>query len=188
MTEQPVGASNKAGRGRRTRNDHPELYKLAYDEGKRALQDQFTELDTMRQRSVQFLAFVGSASAFLVGTSLRATDRSVVFYILAIGASITTLLTIALCLALLTASRLPRARGVEEWSLNLSSSALVKWIEPDVGQPNESDFYRGLAELYDRMTNENLPGLNRMRKRYVLFLGGAVLQLTLWLALAWLYG
>jgi hypothetical protein len=182
-----VGPSNRAGRGRRTRDDQPDLYKLAYEEGKRALEDQLAELDTMRQRSVQFLAFVGSASAFLVGTSLKATDRSLAFYILAVTASIATLLTVALCLALLTASRLPRARGVEEWSLNLSPSALIKWIEPDVRPPRESDFYRALAERYDQMTSDNLPGLNRMRHRYVLFLGGAVMQLTLWLALAWAY-
>ena len=188
MTEQPAGPSEKAARGHRTRDDQPDLYKLAYEEGKRTVDDQLAELDSMRQRSVQFLAFVGSASAFLVGTSLKATDRSPAFYVVAIAASAMTLLTVALCLSMLIAARLPLASGgTEKWAFRLSPSALVKWAEPDVHPPSESDFYRALAEKYEEMARENSSGLSKIRSRYIGFLGGAVLQLTLWLVLAWLY-
>lgn len=202
MSEHSVEPPER-GRGsvRRTRQDRADLYKLAYEEGKRLVDDQLSELDTMRQRSVQFLAFVGSASAFLVGTSLKASDRTTIFYVLAIGASVLTLLTVFLCLSLLTASTwqggdsdvqkrgalrfLPHA---EQWAFRLSPKALVQWIEPDVRQPSESDYYRALAERYEGMARENSQSLNKMRNRYVGFLAAAVLQLTLWLVLAWLYG
>lgn len=188
VSEQPAKPQSKNGTPRRrTREDRPELYKLAYEEGKRAVDDQLSELDSMRQRSVQFLAFVGSASAFLVGTSLKATERSLVFYSIAITASILTLLTLALCLSLLTATRRLLGGGLEQWSFRLSPSALVKWIEPDVRPPSEADFFRALAERYEGMATDNSRSLSKVRSRYSAFLGVAVLQLTFWLVLAWLY-
>ena len=188
VTEEPARPSGKTAQGRRTRDDRPELYKLAYEEGKRTVDDQLAELDSMRQRSVQFLAFVGAASAFLVGTSLKVADRPWVFYLLAVTASVFTLLTVALCISLLLATRRPWTGGEHDWSFRLSPRALVRWIEPDVRPPSESDFYRALAERYEGMAEDNTEGLAKVRSRYILFLGAAVLQLTLWLVLAWLYG
>lgn len=195
VSEEPSRPLGNEARGRRTRDDRPELYKLAYDEGKRTVDDQLAELDSMRQRSVQFLAFVGAASAFLVGTSLKVTDRSVIFYVIAIAASLCTLLTVALCISLLLATQRPwRSKRSESdgpmraWSFRLSPSALVRWIEPDVRPPNESDFYRALAERYEGMAGDNDEGLSKVRRGYICFLGAAVFQLTLWLMLAWLYG
>lgn len=77
---------------------------------------------------------------------------------------------------------------MREWSLRLSPRALVQWIEPDVRPPNESDFYRALAERYEGMARDNDEGLAKVRRAYIFFLSAAVFQLTLWLILAWLYG
>jgi hypothetical protein len=170
------------------RDDKPELYKLAYEEGQRTVDDQLSELDSMRQRSVQFLAFVGTATAFLVGTSLRAYPHSEIFFILAGAATALALATIGLCVAVLNASRKLWSPTPVDWSFRLSPSVLVKWIEPDVHPPSDADFYKHLALHYEEMATENDVPLHRIRNRYLTFLGVGFLQLTLWLAVAWIFG
>lgn len=50
------------------------LYKIAYDESVRTLRDQTETLSNIRQRLVQFLSFVGAATAFLVGAGIRPSE------------------------------------------------------------------------------------------------------------------
>lgn len=165
-----------------------ELYKLACEEGKRTVDDQLAELDSMRQRTVQFLAFVGSATAFLVGTGLHAVSRNSGFYAVASIATLLSALSVILCLSILVASSRPWSRELEQWSFRLSPSALVKWIEPDVHPPRDYDFYRALALQYEAMAEANAPSLDRIRRRYLIFLVMGFGQLCGWVALAWLFG
>jgi hypothetical protein len=65
VANQPPTASGRVRRKQPTNDDLP-MYKMAYDEAKRLVDDQVAELDGIRQRSVQFLAFIGTGTAFLV--------------------------------------------------------------------------------------------------------------------------
>jgi hypothetical protein len=110
---QNTGAQPGQPRQSRTGTPRPEampMYRIAYDEGKRLVDTQLAELNGMRDRSVQFLAFVGSATAFLVGTSLgrvgEGTDiayKTALTVSLAIAASVASLAAIYLVITILLA-------------------------------------------------------------------------------------
>ena len=90
--------------------DAAPLERLAYEEGKRALADQTDELNGIRNRAVSYMAFVGSATAFLVGTGLKAAHRDAWFYSLAVLASAASLSTLAL-ISLVLSPYGPRKRA-----------------------------------------------------------------------------
>ena len=94
-----------------TRPDAASLERLAYDEGKRALADQTDELNGIRTRAGSYMAFVGSATAFLVGTGLKAADRDAWFYALASVASTASLLTLVLIALVLDPYRPRKTRN-----------------------------------------------------------------------------
>lgn len=168
--------------------------KVAYEEGQRLVDDQVAELDSMRQRAVQFLAFVGSASAFLVGTGVSATtsDRSTGMLLLAALASVGTLL--ALCLVssiLVSLVPNPDGRGFvrHAWNFRLDPSVLVRgWITSDVGPGlDEFGFYSRLAEHYGTMADENDCPLRLIRNYYVVFIAVSLTQLFMWAVVVWRY-
>jgi hypothetical protein len=136
----------------------------------------------MRQRSVQFLAFVGASTAFLVGTGLKSPSRDGTFYVLAACASVCSLISVVLAVFLLLS--LKGLRPVD-WSFRLFPSKLIEWIEPEVPQPDETDYLRALALQYEDMADKNTPLIALMRKYYVLFLFFGFTQLILWAWLAW---
>jgi len=169
-----------AKRGSDTRAD---LYRVAYQEGQRALNDQQDELKGMRDRAVGFTAFVGSATAFLVGTGLHSAHRDVTFYALAGVASALSAVFILLLLALL------RPWRKKKWHYRIEPKKLITgWIETEVPPPSEADFFRALAETYDDMQshNEDLLGVLRRWYRWLIVVGAA--QVTVWAALAWAKG
>lgn len=170
----------------KTRQDEPELYKFVCEEGQRAVDDQLSELDSMRQRSVQFLTFTGAATAFLVGTSLKTPSRTSLFYVLASTATVLMVVSVVLCLSILMASRKVTSPEPQEWRFRMSPTGLVDGIESDV-PPRASDFYRWLAVEYDEMLCLNDPILSQLRRRYAVCLGTGFLQLTLWLLIAWIF-
>lgn len=175
--------------------------KDAYEEGKRAVDDQMAELDSMRQRSVQFLAFVGSATAFLVGTGLAATSaatqsgtpRDGWFYFFAITASVLSLVMILLVLAVLLSivrhpdgpkSKLGRAH----FDFRNSSRTLVEdWIDPPSQRMDEARYFRNLAITYDQKYEENEPFLSSIRVTYAWFLSVGTAQLVLWSVVVWAF-
>jgi hypothetical protein len=169
------------------------MYKIAYEEGKRLVDDQIAELDSMRQRSVQFLAFVGSATGFLVGTSLGRVGTNpglaygIAALILAIAASLASLVAIFLVVSILLALSKNR-RGPIEWEFRLSPTVLVKMIEPDINPPDEVDFLRRLSLVCNEMHDYNEPHLARLRKFYTAFLSVGFFQLVLWAFVAWING
>jgi hypothetical protein len=158
-----------------------DLYRVAYEESQRTLDNQWDELKGMRDRAVSFTAFVGAATAFLVGTGLHGTHRDLSFYILAATASALSALLIALLVALLNPSRR------KPWDYRLSATSLITgWIETEVPPPSEAHFIRALAETYDKMrsANEELLGSVRTWYRWLIVAGSA--QVTIWAALVWL--
>lgn len=161
------------------------MYKAAYDEGKRKVDDQLAELDSMRARSVQFLAFVGSATAFLVAAGLRQTHRTDGFYVVAGLATFVSVMSIALVTSILTALRLFRHT---RWDFRINSKVLVEeWIDPEVGATSEARFFRDIALHYHTMATKNDPPLQRLRGRYIAFLTCGSFQVILWAALVWGY-
>jgi hypothetical protein len=169
------------------------MYKVAYEEGKRLVDDQLAELDGMRQRSVQFLAFIGSATAFLVGTSLGRVSQVGVAYeivplLLAGAASAASLIAIYLVVTMLLALSKDERLKPTNWRFRLSPEVLIRWIEPEVPQPDEVDFLRNLADVYQKMYEYNEPRLKRLRKFYTAFVAIGFFQLVLWASVAWING
>lgn len=159
---------------------HTDMYRIAYQEGQRALDDQQDELKGMRDRAVQFTAFVGAATAFLVGSGLHPAHRDAAFYALAGVASALSAVLILLLLALL------RPMAGRLWHYRLSAKSLIAgWIETEVPPPTEAHFLRALAEKYDdmRAENEKLLSLLRTWYRWLVVVGAA--QVTVWAALVW---
>lgn len=173
-------------------NTSPEktaMYRVAYEEGKRTVDDQVAELDSMRQRSVQFLAFVGSATAFLVGSGLSAPTRGPLFLALALLASLLSIASILLVLCVLLTVVFRRGRPQRiAWNLRISARVLVEhWVGPEVGAASESKYLRDLALQYDGMAMENDPNMRVVRRRYGWFLFIGSLQVLVWASLVWAY-
>lgn len=169
------------------------MYRLAYEESQRALEDQMAQLDGMRLRTTQILAFIGTATAFLVGTGVGNGDKSVVrdtwFYVLSGLGTLTFLATLCLAgtvlLGLHLVNKKPR---IHNWNSRLSAGALVRWIEADVPPPDEAAFLRAVAKDNDRSADENDVQLATVRKAYVWFVMLASTQLLVWAALVWARG
>jgi|SRR5580698_1605493 hypothetical protein len=163
--------------------DQADLYEIAYAESQRTLDDQQDELKGMRDRAVSFTAFVGAATAFLVGTGLQVKHRDAGFYTIAIIASVLSSLSIALLIALLN----PSTR--KKWDYRLSAKSLISgWIETEVPVPSVAHFLRALATKYDdmRATNEILLSSLRTWYRWLIISGSA--QVTVWAILVWWKG
>ena len=157
-----------------------EMYRVAYVEGQRALDDQREELNGLRERAATFVGFVGAAIGFLVGTAagVRA-DHDVLDVVVLTVASLVSLAMVSAVTVLL----IPRAG----WSFRLSSQILVdEWIEGDGDRPSEADFLRALAKRYDGMRVENEQRLRSLRSSYVaVVISGSVAVLS-WSLLAFI--
>ena len=86
-------------------SDQQALYQVAYELGLRTLEDQRDELNGIRTRAGSFMAFVGSATAFLVGTSVQGSSRGGFFLVVAIVATIFSSLAVVCLLSLLRPRR-----------------------------------------------------------------------------------
>lgn len=160
------------------------LYVVAFEEGRRFLADQLSELEGMRNRTVSFLAFVGSASGFLIGAALsNSVERHFAFYSLAF---IATALSVAFVICAIWILLSLNSRGhSSRWRLNLSPRTLVGWIETDP-PPAPSDFFRALAVEAEEMIATNDPALRRVRAQYVAVMILGIAQLIVWTWLAWM--
>lgn len=158
-----------------------EQYRIAYLEGQRTLDDEQDELRGMRDRAVNFTAFVGAATAFLVGTGIQHVSKDALFYALASIASLLSVMLIALLLLLLVPSK------KKLWHYRLSSRTLIeKWIDCDVPPPDEASLIRAMAMLYDDMHKSNEILLRSVRRFYWLLLTVGAAQVTLWAVLVWI--
>lgn len=184
------------------------LYKLAYDEGKRALTDQLDELNGMRTKAVQFIAFVSTATAFLAGFGLRNTDRTLWFFLIAGAASALSLMAIFYLARILS----PRIRNL--------SPKLRRWVPkiflpkglPDGEQLGVSftieanvimdDWIRGrelprrcewvlleeITHSYVALVEGNKPLVDQIRRNYGRMIVLGALGVITWAGLAWLGG
>lgn len=178
MPEHPKIGPNHSGGP----EDAAALYRLAYEEGKRALDDQVDELNGIRGRAVQYTAFVGSATAFLAATGLRTgtNQRGDWFYVLAVFASTLSFVAIV-CLGFLL---VPRSR--QSFTFRMSSQTLIDdWIENEVPGPSEAAMLKELGVEYDELRVKNERALGALRRFYasVVLVGG--FAVVAWAGLAW---
>lgn len=172
------------------------MYEIAYDEAKRSVDSQLSELDGMRQRVVQFLAFIGSATAFLVGTSIgprSAGSRDDVFYTLTICATAASVILMILVVVILRGLALvptgrqefpKRLPGTITWRFRIRPTSLVRWLDASI-KPNSTQFTQFLVEKYEEMRIWNDGWLRIVRRYYAAYIGMGVIQLALWGSLAW---
>lgn len=163
------------------------MYKVAFDESVRALEDQTDELSNIRQRLVGYLAFVGSATAFLVGSSINPQvsaggHRSAWFYGLATTGTSLMVLSVGLAICLLW----PRLT-----KLSTTASAKVI-IDSNIDRKlspvqNVGELYRDLALYNDDAVDANDPVMGRARRFYFGAVVVGALQLCAWVALVWLW-
>src|SRR4051812_4074570 len=86
-----------------------DLYKVALEEERRLLDRQRGNLDNIRARTLQFLAFIGASTAFLAGSSLNAdTGKTPLFMTGAILGSVTWVAMMLAAYAVVTARPLRR--------------------------------------------------------------------------------
>jgi hypothetical protein len=161
------------------------VYKVAFEESVRALEDQVEELTGIRQRLVGYLGFVGAATAFLVGSSLRPqvggpTDRDAWFYVLAISGTSLMVVSIVCAIFLLW----PR---LTKLSTTASAKLIIgRHIERELSPvQSESELYRSLALYNDGAVDENDTVLERARKFYFGAIVVGALQLCVWVVLVW---
>jgi hypothetical protein len=184
-TDGPSSAGHSTGvrPAKREISQDTELYEIVYREAQRALDDQQVELRGTRDRSVQFTAFAGAATAFLVGAGLHPSHRDASFYALASVASALSITLILLLLALL----FPRRHKL--WHYRLSARSLITgWIEAQTPPPSHAYVIRALARKCDDMREENEKLLISLRMwyRWLVVVGAA--QVAAWVALVWVKG
>lgn len=156
------------------------LYEVAYDEAKRTIDDQSAELSNVRQRAVQYLAFVGTATAFLAGAVVKSSLGGFAYYTLAICASLLSFASIILVAWMLS------PRTTPDWHKRIDSKALVgRWIERQVPAPSRGQMLRDLSLHYDDWRRANEETLTRIRKLYLasIVVGGC--QIAVWSLLVW---
>ena len=157
------------------------MYRLAYEQGLRTLADQATELDGMRTRAVSFMAFVGTATAFLVTAALRSAEPGNLFFALALVA------TLCVGAAIVQLARLIRP-GIE-FTLRLDPRSIVTdWIDREVPCPSEALLLRGLSGWLAQYAEDNREGLKVLRNRFshVIILGSS--GLLIWTIAIWVFG
>ena len=177
-------ASTPGTRGSGSSDPKLPMYRLAYDEAKHALADQVDELNGIRSRGVSFIAFVGSATAFLAATGLKtgSNPRPPSFYYIAGFASLLSLI------AILSVTMLLLPRKSMEFTFSLSAKEIISWVSADIPIPTEADVVRELAVEYDDYRIENDQQLKKLKRWYLsTIVIGSVAVIT-WARLAWLGG
>jgi len=181
-TTDPPNGAQESLLGEEDMTNRKEVYKLAFEESIRALEDQRDELSGLRQRVVQFLAFTGSATAFLLGSSfdlLKKTPRDGLFYPLVSVGSVAAAISIT-CVVLLLR---PRSTNI-----GITSSSLViiaSHIESVDAPTSEGRLLRELGYFNGKSAEANDVVLTRMRLVYMLSIGCGALQLLSWTTLVW---
>lgn len=157
------------------------LYRVAYDESVNALKTQVDELNGMRQRLVSFLAFVGSATGFLAGSALTATQssgRSISFYIVAGAATVLMLAVIADTVTILRPKSAVIVRAASAHTI------IGGYIEIDL-PTNEGHLLRNLALHNDNSVKKNRIVLNDLRSKYIRAIALGSVELVVLAGLIW---
>lgn len=158
-----------------------DMYRLAYDQGLRSLADQASEIDGMRTRAISYMAFVGTATAFLVTSTLRSTSPGTPFYVAA------ALGTVSFLVAIILLARLIHP-GIK-FTLKINPRYIVEdWIDRDIPAPSEAAILRGLSGWFACYIEKNETGLDKLRFRFNGLIISASVGLLLWIFAVWAFG
>ncbi len=167
--------------------NHLEIYEQIRQEQLRELEGQRAELDSMRARVSQYLAFVGAATGFLAGTGLTRVpvdNRDGWFYFLATLGTLSFLaLTYFAVMVLIGSGGAPKA---SQFAFHLDSPKLLTKAETNGKHPSVPGFTRYLATAYGLMVKENEPLIRGVRRSYVVALSVGGFTLASWCILLWL--
>jgi len=186
--ERPSGDATPSRRrsgqsDRRATDEDEELYQIVYEESHRTLDNQKDELNSIRDRTVQYAIFIGAATAFLVGSGLAAPHRDVSFYALAIIASLFSLMVIGLLFSILN----PSTKHL--WVEGVSADYLIEnWVKKADPRPRKAEFVRDLAIMNADSQQNNQKLLAPLRTRYRYLIAAGALQVIVWAALVWWKG
>lgn len=158
-----------------------DLYRVAYEAGQKSLSDQSAELSGMRTRAVSYMAFIGTATAFLVTNTLRLATPGWYFYSMAIAATVcVSWATIELCLLI---------RPKLKFSFNFDPREIIStFIDRQVPRPSEAQLLRSLTGWTAVNIESNELILDKVRARFarvIMFGGGGLL---LWTTAIWIFG
>ena len=156
-----------------------EAYRIAFEEGRRRLDEQRDELNVLRTRAVTFIAFIGTATAFLVGTGLSSTVRAKHFQTIALTGTCLTLGGLA-CLVVILWPRWKFAFSMEPKTL------VERWLDRDVpANPTETQLLRAWAGKQQSSIDRNHTSLEWMRWLYLGLVVAGPLGLACWTWLIW---
>lgn len=174
-------------------NDNLATFELARQEELRLLELQRTQVDNIRTRTAQYLAFVGSASAFMAGSGLRAVDRDGWFYLAAGTATALSALSVALGCALFgninpaKVLKKSKRRLVWAWGSKGGGHALAH-ARSQVPVVSASDLAQKLADRYQTARRLNADKLLVVQQTFVWFLVAGSVQLLAWTIVVWTRG
>lgn len=171
-----------------------DAYKAAADVGRLAVVDQVSELDAIRTRSSTFLAFVGSATAFLVGTAVKGSDGnpSPGFVIAGlVGTVALAALLVVFTSVMIGSTRWYWPKEQMLWDSRQSGRMYADWLHGDLANAAPDTpiaFYRHLANQYELQFNSNRIYLTTIRNRYLALVVMGFVVLVTWGVAAWLFG
>lgn len=157
------------------------LYRVAYEEGRKSIADQAVELSGIRTRAVSYMAFIGTATAFLVTTTLKSASSAWPFYTLAILASL------LMVWALFQLGR--TIWPARKFTFRIDPLEIInRYIEREVPAPSENELLRKLSKFYGNYIDNNEIQLKRVRSAFtqVVLFGGV--SLFCWTITVWLFG
>ena len=162
-------------------SDRAALYRVAYEQGLRSLTDQVDELSGLRTRAVSYMAFIGTATAFLVTATLRSATAGTPFFVCAL------LATLFVAWATIQLGRTIHP-GLE-FTFRLDARQIIaRWIDREVPAPSEADLLRSLSGWLSVYVEQNEVALKKVRWRFnqVVMCGGT--GLLLWTVAIWAFG
>ena len=163
-----------------TADDRTPLYRLAYDQSIRALNDQTDEWNGIRGRVATFMALVASATAFLAGTVLKDVKHDTVFHWLASLASAGSVI------ALLATGW---ALIPKKWQMRSDARVFIEeWIEGSNPVPDEAAMLREITLAQERVKIKNERVLKSLRRMYAILIFAGSVGIGFWTALAWVRG
>ena len=157
-----------------------ELYEIAYDEAKDLVKAQSARLDDQRTRATQFASLAVAGTSLLAAFGAKSALRDSVFYVMAISATISSLIMLTSLVFLLLPGR---SRGL---TTSVSGSLLVdEWIEAEAPPTDKAQFLKTLTAVLGRLATDNHTRLAFTQRLYALTVVSGSIGIVLWSAVVW---
>lgn len=159
------------------------MYRIAYEQGLRTLDDQRDELNGVRSRAGAYMAFQGSATAFLIGATLSQVAPQPGFWFpwAASAGTVAFIVSLVFMILLLRPKYVFNFRQSPKFIIN-------EYIHYDIPCPSEADLLKRMSMDIDGFIFENEKSLAAIRNQYKwLVIFGAV-SLLLWISAIWVFG